>query len=193
MIFTNALAATSRPAPRFISPRSSPPRVESPVSISPSMTPKNNSPTASTVPIPSGFSPSPLSQLSPALPGSDLPSAEMRAALVKQWCFAQSTPPTPGVFDNSPVVSLDVNPVSGSSSSSSDGERDLADEILSPAVENHYSWWVGSGSAETSRGAGGGWFWSGGESFVDFLPSRNSSLCLDHNPRLPQPAGVGVS
>lgn len=110
---------------------------------------------------------------------------------MKQWCFAQSTPPTPGVFDNSTTEPI---PASGSSvASSSDGERDLADEVLSPAVENHYTWWVGAGNTESSRPAvGNGWFnWSGGELL---FPCIEHVLIFpsDINASIPRAAGVGV-
>jgi hypothetical protein len=38
----------------------------------------------------------PNGPMSPLL--TELPSSELHEALVRQWCFAQATPPTPGVF-----------------------------------------------------------------------------------------------
>jgi hypothetical protein len=110
--------------------------------------------------------------------GGDLPSAELRAALVKQWCFAQSTPPTPGVVDTPSLLKLDVTPVVEEVGVISiDSERDLAAEVMSPKTENPYSWWIGAGIDESSRpGNGGGWFnWS-----------------ADHHARIPRAATIGV-
>lgn len=115
--------------------------------------------------------------------GGDLPSAELRAALVKQWCFAQSTPPTPGVVDTPSLHKLDVTPVieevagPGVGITSFDNELDLVAEVMSPKTENPYSWWIGTGIDENNRsGSGGGWFnWS-----------------TDHHARIPRAATIGV-
>jgi len=112
-----------------------------------------------------------------------LPSAELRAALVKQWCFAQSTPPTPGVVDTPSLLKLDVSPVveevvgSGVGITSFDDERDLVAEVMSPKTENPYSWWIGAGIDENNRpGNGGGWFnWS-----------------ADHHGHIPRATTIGV-
>lgn len=72
---------------------------------------------------------------------TELPSSELHEALVKQWCFAQSSPPTPGVFSRgkgSPVEdeppALKVSPQEKEPSSG-------------PAA-----WWTGNGTGTS------GWF-----------------------------------
>ena len=83
--------------------------------------------------------------MSPLL--TELPSSELHEALVKQWCFAQSTPPTPGVFSRghgSPVEE-DV-PV----------PKAIIEEKIEPSP-GATAWWMGNGTGT------GGWFnWTSG-------------------------------
>jgi len=75
-------------------------------------------------------------------PLNELPSSDLHEALVKQWCFAQSSPPTPGVFSRgraSPVEEDDSPP------------KAVPQEKAEPS-RGPTAWWMGSGTGT------GGWF-----------------------------------
>ena len=118
------------------SPRSTPPRVASPLPPSLSSS-ANTSASSSSSSTPKNSRSSPTGPMSPLM--TELPSSELHEALVKQWCFAQSSPPTPGVFSRgggSPV------------------EDDAPAPVASPQDEKEPSpgptaWWMGNGT---------GWF-----------------------------------
>ena len=66
---------------------------------------------------------------------TELPSSELHEALVKQWCFAQSSPPTPGVFSRgrgSPVEEEAPNP-----------QTDAQEGEPSSSAT---AWWMGNGA-----------------------------------------------
>jgi hypothetical protein len=73
---------------------------------------------------------------------TELPSSELHEALVKQWCFAQSSPPTPGVFSRE-----------NSSQVEDDAQTPMAvpQEKTEPS-SGPTSWWMGNGTGP------GGWF-----------------------------------
>jgi len=73
---------------------------------------------------------------------TELPSSELHEALVKQWCFAQSSPPTPGVFsrgNGSPVEEEEPTP-------------NVDPQEKPEASSGSTSWWMGNGTGP------GGWF-----------------------------------
>ncbi|KAF9647457.1 hypothetical protein BDM02DRAFT_3187974 [Thelephora ganbajun] len=126
------------PSPRS-SPRSTPPRVASP--LPPSLTSSTNtSASSSSSSTPKNSRSSPTGPMSPLM--TELPSSELHEALVKQWCFAQSSPPTPGVFSRgkgSPV------------------EEDVPIATVVPQEKTEPSssataWWIGKGTGAS------GWF-----------------------------------
>jgi hypothetical protein len=73
---------------------------------------------------------------------TELPSSQLHEALVKQWCFAQSSPPTPGVFSRG-----NSSPVEDDPPASQPAPQEKAEQSSTPTA-----WWVGAGT-KTS-----GWF-----------------------------------
>ena len=74
---------------------------------------------------------------------TELPSSELHEALVKQWCFAHSSPPTPGVFSRgrgSPVEDDAPTP------------KVVVQEKATEPVSGPTAWWAGNGAGT------GGWF-----------------------------------
>jgi len=65
---------------------------------------------------------------------TELPSSELHEALVKQWCFAQSSPPTPGVFSRG----------SGSPVEEEDSTAKVPPQEKTEPQSGTTSWWMGS-------------------------------------------------
>ena len=122
------------------SPRSTPPRVASP--LPPSLTSSvNTSASSSSSSTPKHSRSSPTAPMSPLV--TELPSSELHEALVKQWCFAQSSPPTPGVFSRGGDSPVDDKPPSPS-------VVPPQEKTEPPSASS--AWWAGSGTGT------GGWF-----------------------------------
>jgi hypothetical protein len=145
-----------------MSPRSSPPRVSEATS---SKTSKN----AFSAPL--GSMPSPQSR--PSQSAINIPSPDLRAALVRQWCFAEGSPPTPSVFDG-PIVDSDATPPTGdfrgvvsagSPGNDNNKEKSPMYNPHSPPSEKGYAWWISGGriSYAKSDNVDGLFAWSGGE------------------------------
>jgi hypothetical protein len=75
----------------------------------------------------------PMSPLS-----TELPSSKLHEALVRQWCFTQATPPTPGVFSRGGLETVE---------DSTSGVPGAA------AVSTPTAWWMGRDTTSS-----GGWF-----------------------------------
>ena len=120
------------------SPRSTPPRVASPIPPSLSSS-ANTSASSSSSSTPKHSRSSPTGPMSPLM--TELPSSELHEALVKQWCFAQSSPPTPGVFSRG-----NGSPVEDDPPASKATPQDVTEPSPAPTA-----WWAGNGTGT------GGW------------------------------------
>ncbi|KAF9778241.1 putative phosphatase regulatory subunit-domain-containing protein [Thelephora terrestris] len=122
------------------SPRSTPPRVASPLPPSLSCS-ANTSASSSSSSTPKNSRLSPTGPMSPLT--TELPSSQLHEALVKQWCFAQSSPPTPGVFSRGNGSPVEDEPPAAKVS---------PPEKEKEASSGPAAWWTGNGTGTS------GWF-----------------------------------